>query len=175
MCTEQYNFDIGEITAPFGLRGEVKVWPLTDFPEHFEQLEEVCLAWKDGHSRISRIERAWHHKKFVILKFEGIDDISAAETLRGARIRIPESQLMPLQEGEYYIHDIIGMDVVTSEGEHLGKVTEVLRSPANDVYVTEKAMIPAVREFVERIDLPARKIIVRPVKGLLISERPERE
>lgn len=166
MVEGEYNVVIGRITSPFGRKGEVKVQPFTDFPEHFEELEEIYVADKSG-GRMIEIEKAWLHKGAVIIKFAGINDISTAETLRDKEVCIREAEMMELAEDEYYVHDIIGMDVVTTEGESLGKVTEVLRSPANDVYVTDKAMIPAVKEFVEKIDTKDRKIIVRPVPGLV--------
>ncbi|HUV05725.1 MAG TPA: ribosome maturation factor RimM [Armatimonadota bacterium] len=167
MGEADYNVIVGEIVSAFGRRGEVKVWPVSDFPEHFGELEEVCVRRGSTGGRILRIEKARPHKGAVVVKFAGIDDISTAETLRGMELRISKRELMPLEENEYYIHDIIGLDVETTEGEHLGKVREILRSPAHDVYVTDRAMIPAVKEFITTIDLDRRKIVVRSVEGLI--------
>lgn len=167
MGEDEWNVTIGEVVATFGRRGEVKVRPYTDFPEHFEELDDVRAATEGAGSRSLRIESVRHHKRAVIIKFAGIDDMSAAEALRGTRLLIREAELMPLEEDEYYIHDIIGLDVVTTEGEHLGKVREVRRSPGNDVYVTDRAMIPAVKEFVVNIDLHGKKMVVRLVEGLV--------
>lgn len=153
---------IGEIVAPFGRRGEVKVVPMTDFPERF--LESKTLKVDN---RELKVEGVRLHKGMALVKFEGIDDISAAEDLRGGKILIGESDLAPLEEDEFYIHDIVGLEAVTTEGESLGRIREVLRSPANDVYVTDRAMIPAVKEFIVKIDIPGGKIVVRPVEGLV--------
>jgi len=165
-----YDIIIGEVVSPFGLRGEVKVRPTTDFPEHLGGLEEVYVGKGSPprrSGRILKIERARPHKGAVVVKFAGIDDISSAETLRGMELRIGESELMPLEEDEYYIHDIIGLDVETTEGKHLGRVKEILRTPAHDVYVTDRAMIPAVKEFIASIDLDRKKMVVRSVEGLI--------
>lgn len=163
---------IGEITSPFGRKGEVKVLLLTDYPERFEKLEQVYVKLGQG-GRVLHVEKVWYHKKGLIIKFVGIDDISSADALRGGTISIREADLMPLDEDEFYIHDIIGLEVVTTEGESLGRVKEVLRSPANDTYVTDRAMIPAVKEFVEKVDLKAGKITVKRVYGLLPEEQEE--
>ena len=130
--------------------------------ERFANLEEVEI---DG--RVLGVEGVRFHKGTALIKFRGIDDISAAEALRGKRILISESELMPLEEDEYYVHDIVGLDVVTTEGESLGRIKQILRSPANDVYVTDRAMVPAVKEFIVSVDIPGKKIIVRPVEGLV--------
>jgi len=166
MNSERWDVVIGKIVAPFGLRGEVKVFPFTDFPERFEELGEVCVGGDDT-GEVRRIRRARLHKGTVLVQFEGIDDIDAAEGLRGQEVRIRESDLAPLEEGSYYIHDLIGMEVLTTEGESLGKVNQVLTGPANDVYVTDRAMIPAVKEFVKSVDLQKRQITVEPIEGLV--------
>jgi len=167
MGEDDWDVVIGEIVSPFGRRGEVKVRPETDSPERFDELEEVCVGRGKAGGRVFEIEAVRHHKRAVLIKFAGIDDISAAETLRGSEVRIRESEVAPLEEDEYYVHDIIGLDVVTTEGESLGKVREIVRSPANDVYVTERAMIPAVKEFVVSIDLREKKMVVRPIEGMV--------
>lgn len=166
MNSEKRDVVIGKIVAPFGLKGEVKVVPFTDFPERFKERGEVYVG-SEAAGRMRPIESARSHKGSILIKFEGIDDITAAENLRGAEIRIRECDLVPLEEGSYYIHDLIGLDVLTTEGEDLGKVTEVLTGPAQDVYVTERAMIPAVKEFVVSIDLQKRQIVVNPMEGLV--------
>lgn len=162
-----YNVLIGKIVSTIGLKGEVKVWPYTDWPEHFEDIETVCVGLGNDDCAIHEIERVRYHKSTVILKLSGIDSIEDAEKLRGMLIFIPEAELMPLGENEYYIHDVIGMDVVTTEGECLGKISDVLRSPAHDIYVTDRAMIPAVKEFVVSVDLKKKQMLVKPIEGLI--------
>lgn len=166
MNADSWDVVIGKIVAPFGLKGEVKVVPFTDFPERFKELGEVYVG-SEAAGLTRAIESARLHKGSVLVKFEGIDDVTAAENLRGAEVRIRESDRAPLPEGSYYIHDLIGLDVLTTEGENLGKVKEVLTGPAQDVYVTERAMIPAVKEFVVSVDLQKKQIIVSPIEGLV--------
>jgi 16S rRNA processing protein RimM len=107
------------------------------------------------------------NKNVVIIQFDGYNDMTAAESLRGAKLYTSKSAQVPLPEGEYYIDDIIGVSVTTSDGDDLGTIHEVLRSPANDVYVTERAMIPAVKEFVVSLDIKEKKMVVKPVEGLV--------
>lgn len=162
-----YNVLIGKVVSTIGLKGEVKVWPYTDWPEHFEDIETVCVGSGKDDCIVREIERVRYHKSTVILKLSGIDSIEAAEKLKGMQIFIREAELMPLGENEYYIHDVIGMDVVTTEGNRLGKISEVLRSPAHDIYVTDRAMIPAVKEFVVHVDVKKKQMLVKPIEGLI--------
>lgn len=164
---EEHSVLVGIITTTFGRKGEVKVQPLTDFPERFETMESAYVARERMPGRLMPIESARLHKGAVVLKFEGIDNITAAEALRDFEIRIRESELIPLEEDEYYVSDIIGLEVVTDNGESLGNIREILRSPGNDVYVTERAMIPAVKEFVLSIDLGGGRMVVKAIEGLV--------
>lgn len=166
MNSDRWDVVIGKIVAPFGLKGEVKVVPFTDFPERFKEMDEAYVGSEEA-GEMRRIESVRFHKGTILIKFEGVADITAAEELRGAEVRIRESDLVPLEEGSYYVHDLIGMDVLTTEGEDLGKVKEVLTGRANDVYVTDRALVPAVKEFVKSIDLQKRQIVVEPIEGLV--------
>ena len=158
---------IGTVVAPFGIKGEVKVRIETDYPERFENLEEIWLKTQDGKGRKVGVQSARFHSSGALIKFEGYDDRTCVEELRGAELRIDGSELRELEKDRYYIHDILGLDVYTTKGEHLGQVTEVLRGAANDVYVTPKAMIPALKEVVRKIDLAERKMVIEPIAGLL--------
>ncbi len=124
-------------------------------------------------SRADLIRKAYEGSTLLV-KFKGIDDISQAEAIRNMDICIPEAELLPLEEGEYYIDDLLGLQVVTTEGEDMGKVEDVLQSPANDVYVTDRAMIPAVKDIVVKIDLDEKKIIVKPIEGLMTGAQVSR-
>jgi 16S rRNA processing protein RimM len=158
---------IGEISTTFGLKGEVKVRPLTNYLEQFEALTEVCAAHGETDRRMLEIEAIRQNNGTVIIKFVGIDSIDDAEALRGAELRIPESELIELPDGEYYIDDIVGLEMVTTDGRILGRITDVLQAAGNDVYVTDQVMIPAVKEFIADIDLDRGKVIVRPIEGLV--------
>jgi len=142
------------------VNGRVRVEPLTDFPQRFAQLDEVCLELPGGERRRAVVEKAEAGPGRVLLKLEGCDDRSAAEALRGAYVLIPRSQAVELPAGHYFVDDIVGLEVVTVDGESLGVVREVQRTGANDVYVTDKALIPATREVVRRIDIAAGVMVV---------------
>lgn len=158
---------IGRIVSPFGIKGEVKVLPETDHPEHLKEIKSFWLKPKGEPAREVQIESVRFHKNMALVKFEGIDDISAAEEMRGWELWVPAMKPRELSEGEYYIHDLVGLRVLTEDGEDLGEVTEVILGPANDVYFTDKAMIPALKDIVKKIDLEGGKMIVRYVPGML--------
>ena len=161
---------IGTVVAPFGIKGEVKVRIETDFPERFESLEEVWVQPKTGSGRVMGIENVRFHQGVVLIKFEGCDDRNCSEELRDSELKIDSSELMELESDQFYVDDIIGLDVYTVDGEHLGQVSEVLKGAANDVYVTPRAMIPAIKQVVREIDLSAGKMVIEPIPGLLESE-----
>ena len=106
----------------------------------------------------------------ALIKFAGCSNMDCAEKLRGGELRVHHQELVKLPKGRYYVHDIIGMKVVTEDGVDLGEVTEVLTSAGNDVYVTKKMLIPAVREFVKEVDTEGRKIVVSRLEALEAEE-----
>lgn len=157
---EPWDLVIGQVTAPFGIKGAVRVRPETDRPERFRDLEEVCLELPSGEERIHRVRSAQLTPKGITLTLAECESRNSAAALRGAWIKIRPSMAIPLPPGSHWVHDIIGLRVVTEEGEDLGEVTEVIRTPANDVYVTPTAVIPAIHEVVREIDLKQRRIVV---------------
>lgn len=169
---DPWSLLIGEVTAPLGLKGEVKVFPHTDFPERFDALREVGVC-QDGAVRVTPVERANRVGKRISLKLEGVDTVEAADALRGARLMLPLSQAMPLEEDEYYYHELIGLEVITTAGESLGRITAVHPTGANDVYETPLALIPAVKEFVRAVDLAGGCMTVEARPGLKKHESGE--
>jgi 16S rRNA processing protein RimM len=157
---EPWSLVIGQVTAPFGTQGEVRVRLETDFPERFEELDEVCLELPDGREQLVHVRRARITPKGVIMAIAESRSRSEADSLRGAWVKVKPSMAVPLPKGSYWISDIVGLRVVTVQGEDLGEVTEVLRTPAHDVYVTPSTMVPAVREMVLEVDPAGGKIIV---------------
>lgn len=166
----EQRITIGEIVAPHGLRGEVRVRPSTDIPNRFEPLSEVRLRWPDGRERIQSLERVRWHKRQAILKLAGCDTRSAAEALRGACLVVLPGEQPPLPPGEYYVHQILGLRVVTTTGVEVGPVTDVLFTGSNEVYVTPQVLIPATKELVREIDLAQGRMVIEPVPGLLDPE-----
>lgn len=163
---------VGEILSPHGVRGEVKVRPLTDFPERFYLLETVQV--KLGEKMLQyRIEECRVLQHEVIIKFAGVCDRDAAATLRGGLIEIPPEEVMPLPEGHYYVFQLLGLPVYTVEGELVGRLKDVLPTGANDVYVVtdsrtnREILVPAIKEVIKEVDLDGEKIIINPLPGLL--------
>jgi len=173
MAHEEWNWTIGTVAAPFGIRGELKVRFETDFPERFEQTPAVFLRPKEGTGRVFQVERARPHKGQVLLKLKGIDTMTDAEAWRGAAVQVPRSQAVDLPPDSYWTSDIIGFEVVTGGGRRLGTLDEVLPYPAQDLLRVGEALIPAVRPIVVRVDVEARRIVVNPPEGLLPGEEPE--
>lgn len=161
---------IGEVVNTHGHRGAVRVLPLTDFPERFRDLDEVVLT-RNGERVTMHVERVAFQKRFVILSFREVPDMSAAERLRGALLQIPRDQVRPLPEGCYYLFEIVGLQVITSDGEPLGTVVDVLQTGANDVYVVRdeagrELLIPALKSVVLQISPEASRMVVALPEGL---------
>jgi len=152
---------VGRIVGTHGIRGEIKVLPLTDFPERLGEYRQVRLRWPDGKEEEHEIAAARAHKNVVLVKLKGFSDINQVERLRDAEVWVPGEKLEPLPEGHFYVHEILGMRVLTPAGEEIGPVREVIRGPANDVYVAGELLIPATHDAIARIDAEAREIVIR--------------
>jgi 16S rRNA processing protein RimM len=148
----------------------VKLYPLTDFPERLRRYRQLVLALPDGERREVRVQRARPHKNIWLLKLRDVHTPEAAEALRGAQALVPAHLAEPLPEGHFYLHDVIGLRAVTAAGEELGTVTDVLRSPANDIYVVGDLLIPAVKEIVERIDPTEGVLVIRSREALAADD-----
>jgi len=161
---------IGQITAPHGVRGAVRVYPLSDFPERYRTLRRAFLG---DETRPLQVRFRGFVGRLVILELEGITDRNQAERLRGQYLLVRRSEVHPLPEGYYYDFDIIGLDVVDPEGKPLGRVTGVDHNvPVHDLYLVETApgkvyAVPAVKEFVKEIDLAGGRMVIQPIPGLL--------
>jgi len=162
---------IGKVVGPFGIRGEVKVLVLTDFPERFDVGRKIALITTTDERRVIRIKAGRPHGGGLLLKLEGVESRNDAEALRGAHIAIDRDELGELQEGSFYVFDIIGLKVVTDDGREFGEVTEVLQGGANDAYCTSTGLcIPALKDVVVKVDIPGRVMVIRPMPGLLPGE-----
>ena len=157
-------FEIGTIVNTQGIKGEVRVIPSTFDVRRFELLDEIEAVVR-GVPFTLRIEHIWYHKQFVILKLEGVDDMTAAEKLKTAVIRIPEEQALPLGPDEYYLRDLYGMVVATEDGTVLGQLASVIETGANDVYIIEhdsgEILIPAIKQCILDVDIALKKMTVR--------------
>lgn len=172
-------FAIGSIVKAFGIEGHVIVQPLTDFPSRFRKRNKVLLGRSEKDVRELEIERAVVEPRGVRLKFAGIDDRSAAEKLAGSFLYVKETERARLPKGRYYTHDIVGLAVVDEDGVIHGTVREVLKMPAHDVYVVSgkgsEILLPAVKEFVLKIDLAARTMKVRLIEGMVEKDEKSEE
>jgi 16S rRNA processing protein RimM len=161
---------IGKITKNQGNKGEVRVLPLTDYPDRFELLDTVYLV-KGEETLQARIEDIRYHKNFVIIKLEGVNDIKRALELKDFFIKIAEDELLPLEEDEYYIDQITGFKVFTDEGISLGSLADVMITGGTDIFIVagedKEYMIPAAHEIIKEIDEDNQKIIIKPIPGLL--------
>ncbi len=162
---------IGRITKPHGIRGAVKVEPITDDPERFKLLESVYLAKSDTEREIYQISDLQYGNKQLIISFNNIESRNDAESLRGLFIEIPRSECLPLDEGSYYYFELIGYTVKTDSGEIVGTLDDVYEYPANDMFVIHKddkeILIPVIDEFIDNVDDSTGVITIKPVEGLL--------
>ena len=160
---------IGVITQPHGIKGEVKVYPTTDDLDRFNQVEDVLLETKKGRTPM-KIQGVKYFKGMAILKLSGINSMDEAETWRQADIMIHRSQ-SPLEEGQYFIADLIGCTVYRDDDTILGELTDVLQTGANDVFEVKRpdgkeVLLPRIPECILSIDVEARKIRAYVIPGL---------
>ena len=161
---------IGVITTTHGVRGEVKVFPTTDDPMRFKKLKQVILD--TGKEQIElEVAGARFFKNLVILKFKGSDNINDVEQYRQTSLYVTRENAVPLGENEYFIADLIGLKVVSDEGEELGDLSDVLQTGANDVYVVSKEntpdlLIPAIRDCIRQVDIENGTMQVHLLAGL---------
>ena len=162
---------VGIITSTHGVRGEVKVFPTTDDQKRFKHLKEVFLD--TGKEQIPmEIEHVKFFKNMVILKFRGYDNIDDIGIYKGKDLLITRDQAVELGPDENFIVDLIGLSVVTDEGEDLVILTDVILTGANDVYeVTmadrKKVLLPAIKQCILKVDLDEGKVLVHILDGLL--------
>jgi 16S rRNA processing protein RimM len=164
---------VGSIVGTFGVHGQLKVEPLTDVPDRFEQLPAVYLG---DERRKLRVEGAHPHKRQILLQLEGIADMTAAERLRGQLLWIPAAEIAPLPPDQYYIHDLLGQRVEHVNGKALGRVTDVLTGTGNDLLVVRndetgaETLVPAAKAFIKSVDLAAGVLRLDPIPGLFDDE-----
>ncbi len=167
---------IGRVGKPHGLRGEVKVAPETDEPQRFADLATVFVGASVQQARPCAVESVRFQQGrrgvTVVLKLEGIETPEEAATLRQRLVFAHEADLPPLDDDEFFLHDLVGASVVTEGGEPVGTVTDVLELPAQRVYVVERpgrppALIPDVPAFLADLNVAERRLVVRPIEGLL--------
>ena len=173
MNLDDWNWTIGVVVGPFGIRGEVKVRYETDFPERFAELKEVCLRNPKGMGQLFKVKGLREHKGQALLKIIGIERIEDVELWRHAKVQVRRSDAVALPEDEFYTADIIGFVVATTDGREVGKLERVQPYPAYDLWIVGDAMIPAVKEIVKEVNTAERRILIDPPPGMLPGEEPE--
>ena len=167
----EQRLQVGVITATHGLKGEVKVFPTTDDPNRFRRLKEVILD-TGKEERVLKIEGVKFFKQMVILKFQGLDDINDVEQLRRGTLYVTRENAVRLKQNEYFIADLIGMQVENEDGSGLGILQDVISTGANDVYDVRLAdgrqlLIPAIRECILEVNVEEGWMRVHLLDGLL--------
>ena len=157
---------LGKITAPQGIKGEVRVYPYTDKPTRFSEIEAVLL-----NGRRCRIEKARYMKNMAILKLEGIDDRNAAEAVRNRELRLPREELWKQPEDTYFVDDLVGCAVVSEDGAPVGTLKTIHSRPAQDLYEIEREdgssfLLPAVKEFIKDVKTDEKIIVIHLIEGL---------
>jgi 16S rRNA processing protein RimM len=163
---------VGRILRPHGVRGELRVEVITGSPERLNQHAYFFLASPDHPEAVRRypVEKMRLHRGRLLLKLGGCDDRNGADELRGMLVQIPIEEAAPLEEGEYYHFQLLGVRVETEDGEWLGQVVKVLETGANDVYVVRgsrgEMLLPAVDELVLELDLESKRMVVHLLPGM---------
>lgn len=162
---------IGVITGTHGLKGELKVFPTTDDKNRFLDLEDVILDTGSAQLKL-KIEYVKFFKKFVFIKFEGLDDINQVEQYKRCSLKVTRENAVPLYEDEYFVSDLVGLTIVDESGITIGRLENVIKTGANDVYevLTEdggRILIPAIKECILDVDMEEKIILVHMLKGLV--------
>lgn len=166
---EQF-LQVGVISSTHGIRGEVKVFPTTDDPARFKKLKNVLLD--TGKERLElEIQSVKFFKQFVIVKFRGIDNINDIEKYKGKSLMVPREDAVQLEEDEYYIADLIGMEVYT-DGGRFGTLKDVMETGANEVYIIDsdehgEVLVPAIQDCILDVDVEKQTMKIRLMDGLI--------
>jgi 16S rRNA processing protein RimM len=160
---------VGQIIGTFGLQGELKVRPETDFPERFASTPTLYLGERRRPYPVAGARLVGPH---VLVRLAGVEDATAAGKLRGLSLYVPPSEAHPLTPDRFYVHDVIGLRVERPDGRLLGTVTDYYTGAGQDIFVIREAgtgrevMLPAVKEMVKQVDIDGGRIVVEPVPGI---------
>jgi 16S rRNA processing protein RimM len=163
-------FIIGKVLKPQGIQGEVKVEIITSFPEHFEQLSEIYIE-QNKFVKLE-VQQTRFSKDFVFIKFKKIKSRDDAETLRDKYLYVPDEELYPLEDDEFYHHQLIGMKVFDQDEIFIGTIKDIEVYPVNDILNIESEnketfLIPVVKDFIKKVDFKSQKVTVHIIEGLL--------
>ena len=164
-------FEIGQIVNTFGIKGMVKIKPLTDDINKFDKFKKIYIK-KGNTKKEYQIEEVKYHKQMVLMKLKGINTPEEADLLRGSYLIINREDEEPLEEGTYYIVDLLESEVYTDEDVLLGKLEDIYNTGSNDIYVVKdelgkQVLLPAISDVIKNIDIKNKKITVHIVSGLM--------
>ncbi len=167
-------FTVGKLVNTQGLRGEVRIVSTTDFPdERFKVGNQLSLFHPSLPAPLPvTIASRRSHKEFELLTFKGFDSINDVEKFKGGELKVSEDELIELEEDEFYIHQLVGCEVITDEGESLGKIVEVLQPGANDVWVVKggkrgEILLPYIDECIKSVDVANKRVVCHLMEGLV--------
>jgi 16S rRNA processing protein RimM len=171
LLPQNERITIGKILKPKGLRGEVKILPLSDIPERFQHLKAVCVRQPDGQEVTLSIVDVRPYKGFVYLRFSERSSRESVMDLIDGEILVDSATAPELPDGVYYHFEILDSEVYTDEGQRLGVVVDILETGAHDVYVVQEEqreyLIPVTDDIVRQIDRTQKRITIHPLEGLL--------
>ena len=166
---ENYTI-VGKITNTHGIKGELKVFPLTDDIERFDYLKRAFI----GEEKIKvNLEKARYHKNLAIIKFKEYNDINEVMKFKDDYIYVDDEEKVVLPKGHFFIYDLIGSQVFDMSSNLIGNLINVLKGPSNDIYVVKdkekdkEYLIPAVKEFVIEVNIQDKKIKINPIEGMI--------
>lgn len=164
--------ELGQIVNTFGIKGQVKVKPFTDDVYQFDEFKTIYVKKQNQEKKEYTIQEVKYHKEMILIKFLGVETPEEGDMLKNAYLLKERAELKPLKENQYYIVDLIGLEVVTDENIYLGKVKDILNTGGNDIYVVENVegkelLLPGIPDVLKKTDLQARKITVHLIKGLI--------
>ena len=164
--------EIGQIVNTFGIKGMVKIKPFTDDINRFDRLKKIYISNKNGKKEY-QIQEIKYHKNMVLMKLEGVDTPEQADLLRQSYLLVDRADEEPLEEGVYYIVDLLGLEVYTDDNKLLGKVEDIFNTGSNDIYVVKDEMgkqilLPGIPDVLKNVDLEKGKITVHLIPGLIV-------
>ena len=167
----QKRLEVGQIVNTFGIKGEVKVTPFTNDMKRFDDLKKVYVTSRKD-SKLYKVESVRYHKNMVLLKLEGINNPEDAEMLKNSYLEIDRKDAIPLEEGTYFIADLIGLEVYSDEGNLLGKVEDIYNTGSNDIYIIKdelgkQILLPGIKDVIKDVQIENAKIIVHLIPGLI--------
>ena len=162
---------VGVISSTHGIRGEVKIFPTTDDVKRFKKLKKVILDTGREHLPLE-VESVKFFKQFAIVKFKGIDNINDIEKYKGKSLLVDRENAVKLRKDEYFIADMIGLQVYTEDGEAFGVLKDVLETGANDVYIIDsqkhgEVLVPAIKQCILDVDIEGQKMTIHLMEGLV--------